>query len=64
MPATSATLISTTTNGTPTGNYDGSSIAFYSDEVKGDGYYGYTDGLHTVAYFLNAFVGVNNRRVF
>lgn len=24
---------------------------------KADGYYGYTDGLHTVAYTLNAFVG-------
>ena len=29
----------------------------YSAKHKGDGYYGYTDGLHTVAYHLNAYIG-------
>ena len=29
----------------------------YSVKHKGDGYYGYTDGLHTSAYHLNAFIG-------
>ena len=28
------------------------------EKFKGDGYYGSNDGLHTVAYHLNAFVGV------
>ncbi len=29
----------------------------YSKMHKGDGYYGYTDGLHTSAYHLNALIG-------
>ena len=57
MALTSITLVPTTTFGTATGNYDGSSTTFYSDKQKGDGYYGYTDGLHTVAYYLTNFVG-------
>lgn len=57
MSATSTTLIATTTYGAPSGNYDGSSTTFSSDASKGDGYYGFTDGLHTVAYFPNAFTG-------
>ncbi len=49
MPATtSITLLPTTTFGTSAGNYDGSSAAFDSDKVKGDGYYGFSDGVHTV----------------
>lgn len=31
MPATATTLIPSTTHGTATGNYDGSSTDFYSD---------------------------------
>ena len=27
------------------------------EKYRGDGYYGRTDGLHTVAYYLNGFVG-------
>ncbi len=27
-------------------------------KVKGDGYYGYSDGLHTIAHYLAGFVGV------
>jgi hypothetical protein len=49
MPATtSITLLPTTTFGTSAGNYDGSSATFDSDKVKGDGYYGFSDGVHTV----------------
>ena len=49
MPATtSITLLPTTTFGTAQGAYDGSSAAFDSDKVKGDGYYGFSDGVHTV----------------
>lgn len=50
MHNTSITLIPTTTVGTITGNYDGSSTLFHSDSVKGDGYYGDQDGVHTVSY--------------
>ena len=57
MALTSITLVPTTTFGTASGNYDGSSTTFYSDKQKGDGYYGYTDGLHTVAYYMTNFVG-------
>jgi len=45
---TTVTLIPTTTFGTATGNYDGSSSSFNSDKVKGDGYYGFADGVHTI----------------
>ena len=57
MPATATTLIPSTTNGTATGNYDGSSTWFYSDAAKGDGFYGYSDGLHTVSWQLTGFTG-------
>ena len=57
MPATATTLIPSTTNGTATGNYDGSSTWFYSDAAKGDGFYGYSDGLHTVSWQITDFVG-------
>jgi len=54
MHNTSITLIPTTTVGTITGNYDGVSQLFYSDNVKGDGYYGDQDGIHTVSYSATA----------
>jgi hypothetical protein len=38
--------------------YDGSSATWSSDKFKGNGYYGYTDGLHTVSYKTSGFVGV------
>lgn len=53
----STTLIPSTAFGTPTGNYDGSSSSFESDSAYGDGYYGYTDGLHTVSVQTTGFVG-------
>jgi hypothetical protein len=45
---TTTTLLPTISHGTATGNYDGSSQSFNSDKVKGDGYYGFADGVHTV----------------
>lgn len=59
MPANSLTLVNQVSQGSPNEsvNYDGSSANFETDKVKGDGYYGYTDGLHTVAYFPSSFVG-------
>ena len=53
---TTVTLIPTTTFGTSTGNYDGSSATFNSAEVKGDGYYGFSDGLHTVFWRVTGLV--------
>ena len=38
--------------------YDGVSADFYSDKLRGNGYYGYTDGLHTVSYQLTGFIGI------
>lgn len=55
---TTVTLVPTTANGTAIGNYDGTSDNFVSDKVKGDGYYGFTDGLHTVQIRTTDFVGV------
>ena len=58
MPATtSITLLPTTTFGTSAGNYDGSSAAFNGDKVKGDGYYGFSDGVHTTQTRVTALVG-------
>jgi hypothetical protein len=56
----SVVLIPSTTHGTVTGNYDGSSTSFSSDNAKADGYYGYTDGLHTIAISTDEFVGIVN----
>ena len=51
MAKKTVTLIPSTTFGSAVGNYDGSSLSFTSDKHKGDGYYGYADGVHTVAVF-------------
>ena len=58
MPATtSTTLLASTTFGSSTGNYDGSAAAFNSDKVKGDGYYGFSDGVHTVQTRVTSLIG-------
>lgn len=51
MAKKTVTLIPSTAFGSAVGNYDGSSLSFTSDKHKGDGYYGYADGVHTVAIF-------------
>lgn len=38
-------------------SHDGSTESVTGDKFKGDGYYGRADGLHTVAYYLNGFIG-------
>lgn len=38
--------------------HDGSTQTVTGEKFKGDGYYGSNDGLHTVAYYLNGFLGV------
>lgn len=40
----------------PEQNYDQENT-IVGERFRGDGYYGRTDGLHTVAYYLNDFVG-------
>ena len=58
MPATtSVTLLPSTAFGSSSGNYDGSSAAFNSDKVKGDGYYGFSDGVHTIQTRVTSLVG-------
>ena len=51
-------VISNTAHGASNGAYNGTDTTWYSTAYKGDGYYGYTDGLHTVSYKLTGFVGV------
>ena len=38
-------------------NATGTEMNKYSDNVKGDSYYGYTDGIHTMQVMYNDFVG-------
>ncbi len=58
MPATtSIQLLATTAFGSSSGNYDGSSATFNSDKVKGDGYYGFSDGVHTVQSRVTNLIG-------
>lgn len=57
MKTTTLQLLPTTTYGTPSGNYDGSSQDFDGDRQQAANYYGGFGGLQTVAIFLNAFQG-------
>jgi hypothetical protein len=57
MKTTTFQLLPTTTYGTPSGNYDGSSEDFAGDAQKAANYYVSTGGLQTVAVFLSGFVG-------
>lgn len=58
MPATSSIqLLPTTSFGSSSGNYNGTDAAFSSIEVKGDGYYGFSDGVHTVQTRITGLIG-------
>jgi len=57
MKTTTLQLLPTTTYGTPSGNYDGSSQDFSGDRQQAANYYGGFGGLQTVATFLNQFQG-------
>lgn len=35
----------------------GTNFNLTSDKVRGDSFYGFTDGLHTIAFYLSAFIG-------
>lgn len=54
---TSITIVPTTSFGNPTGNYDGLAPTFSSDKHKGDGWYGMSDGVHTVQINTTNFIG-------
>ena len=56
--ATTRTVLGTTTYGVPSGNYDGSSLDFDSDGVKGVGYYRGQGSIQTVYQRLNGFRGI------
>lgn len=59
MPNLTVILCPTTHFGSPTGNYDGVSSSFFTDQAKGAGYFGFTDALHTVSYTTSDnFVGI------
>ena len=57
MKTTTLQLLPTTTYGTPSGNYDGSSVDWNGVDQQAANYYGGFGGLQTVAFYLNAFQG-------
>jgi hypothetical protein len=57
MKTTTLQLLPTTTYGTPSGNYDGSSEDWNGVDQQAANYYGGFGGLQTVAFFLNGFQG-------
>jgi hypothetical protein len=57
MKTTTLQLLPTTSYGTPSGNYDGSSQDWSGDQQQAANYYGGFGGLQTIAFFLNGFQG-------
>lgn len=57
MKTTTLQLLPTTSHGTPSGNYDGSSQDWSGDRQQAANYYGGFGGLQTVAIYLTAFQG-------
>jgi hypothetical protein len=57
MKTTTLQLLPTTSYGTPSGNYDGSSDEFAGDRQQAANYYGGFGGLQTVALYLSGFQG-------
>jgi hypothetical protein len=55
MSSQVATLIQTVTAGVASGNYNGSATTWYSVQTQASGYYGYSAGLNTVAYYTDQF---------
>lgn len=58
MKTTTLQLLPTTSYGTPSGNYDGSSQDWSGDRQQAANYYGGFGGLQTIAFFLNQFQGL------
>ena len=57
MKTTTLQLLPTTTFGTPSGNYDGSSLDWSGDAQQAANYYGGFGGLQTIAFYLSGFQG-------
>ena len=57
MKTTTLQLLPTTSYGTPSGNYDGSSEDWSGVRQQAANYYGGFGGLQTIAFFLNGFQG-------
>lgn len=57
MKTTTVQLLPTTTYGTPSGNYDGSSLDWSGVEQKAADYYGGFGQLQTIAFYLLNFQG-------
>jgi hypothetical protein len=57
MKTTTLQLLPNTAHGTPSGNYDGSSLDFNGTRQQAANYYGAFGGLQTVAFYLNGFQG-------
>lgn len=57
MSSTTLTILDSTTFGTPSGNYDGSSLEWISDAAKGVGYYRGQGSLQTVTIQVTGFEG-------
>jgi hypothetical protein len=58
MRTTTIQLLPTTTHGTPSGNYDGSSLDWSGVEQKAADYYGGFGQLQTIAFYLLNFQGL------
>lgn len=58
MKTTTLQLLPTTSYGTPSGNYDGSSQDFAGVPQKAANYYGGFGSLQTIAFFLENFSGI------
>ena len=58
MKTTTLQLLPTTTYGTPSGNYDGSSEDWSGDRQQAANYYGGFGTLQTIAIYLSAFQGL------
>jgi hypothetical protein len=58
MRTTTVQLLPTTTYGTPSGNYDGSSLDWSGVQAKAADYYGGFGQLQTVAFYLLDFQGL------
>lgn len=58
MSITNLTILDTTTYGVPSGNYDGSSLAFVSDAEKAVNYYQGQGSIQTVTIRVQDFPGI------
>lgn len=61
MPALSQSLTFTVNNTSSVSlsypNTATTALTYYTDKVRGDGYYGNSDGLHTVQFQISSFIG-------